>query len=1218
MAASFTQTQLKCIKSVDSRLVISAGAGTGKTFTLTQKISHMLQTGSLESIDRVLAITFTRKAASEIKGRIRSTLRQQDMHEQALLVDGAWISTIHGMCLRILKEHALEFGLDPSLSIIEDSEANVLLEDCLENVLSNPRNPELKAAIDAVFLEYRAKSANSSQRGMSVKSTIEALVRASTSSTLGFDSIEVGPKPRRAKDVITFLLDTLSNSLSVCGQSSCTNSGFVKAMDARSTMFDKLSQVLNEDPSEIELLAAINDLPKIGRLRGSKYPLEKETMAKDVEAVGRACLELQGACSGGLLRQMILIAKEVKSRMDVACAQLGKISNDDLLVATLKALKSHPEVAQKYQQMFSLVLVDEFQDTSQIQIDIINELVGQNTQLCTIGDAQQSIYRFRGADVNVYEDYVQNSGASPVELGLNFRSHGDILAFSNAIFEQSGVFDRRFLRLEPGRKSPEGGYLGIPRIHIISTQSTSKGPKKADMRLYSADAMAAKFEDFRKAGAKASEMVLLLGAMTHAKVYMDALSARGFDVLIAGGSGFWKEPQAALVGSIAAALADPLDLNALYGVLDGGLLPIGDDDLATLAVKDGHCRDVAYELWQAAKNADESLALKLLSSLLAEGRSMLGSEPLYRIVEWILSDSGCLDYLESLGPEGLAAAANLLKAVRILAQIEKDGVTGPASIAREYSARMQLARSEAPGVLVSGGSEAIRIMTIHASKGLEFPIVALAEFDGFFRASSFTCQSLAGRSYVMLAPSRSTRELEEVRKYIHECENTHRPEKTEIRNSLKSSKSYADYSSSLKAFAKEEELAESRRKLYVGITRASEALIVLLPRVISKYGLSTGTVTYDIHSAFFESDELPSSSHSFNYGGGEPGIYERIMLEFDQNGKVFANDYPEPLALGVKVDRNAIPIPAHVPRALPDIRAWHPDFSEMFSYSSISGGHKDYLSEVETAIESTDESDPARSIAIGDSLLADEDSASELGLAFHAIAEYMAISGLIASGKVLLPDQNRIDAIAASFDISSVQKERLMSALTAWVQSDVAARASNFETILAELPFCISFSTDLSLLSESSEKALQGEGSTKGLQSSQNENSTCALLSEGPAKVRQTLQSLQQEYYLNGEIDLLCTNAQRSNAFVVDYKTGGSDAETAEQLIEKHKLQSLCYAYAVLSSGFFEVELAFVRVERIGFDGQPQVVSYKYSKDDFSSIKEQISLALSASRERGA
>ena len=154
-----TDGQKRCIETLDAPLVVAAGAGSGKTFTLTQRIVHALQEGFVDDIDQILAITFTNKAAGELKSRIKSQLRACGLVEQALKVDNAWISTIHRMCARILRAHAIELGIDPQFQIVEQSQLDAMMQQAVDEVLEMSQH-EGDIDIDALFAEYGIRSFN--------------------------------------------------------------------------------------------------------------------------------------------------------------------------------------------------------------------------------------------------------------------------------------------------------------------------------------------------------------------------------------------------------------------------------------------------------------------------------------------------------------------------------------------------------------------------------------------------------------------------------------------------------------------------------------------------------------------------------------------------------------------------------------------------------------------------------------------------------------------------------------------------------------------------------------------------------------------------------------------------------------------------------------------------------------------------------------------------
>ena len=196
---ALTSGQQTCIQTLDRPLVVAAGAGSGKTFTLTQRIAYALESGAVDDIERVCAITFTNKAAGELKARIKAELRARGMAEQALKVDDAWISTIHGMCARILHAHALELDLDPAFEMAESTLASVLSDRAVEAVLQGAQAAEEAGveapetagitvqALNALFEEYPARSHG--PYDTSVESMLKELMNVASASPHGFDAI---------------------------------------------------------------------------------------------------------------------------------------------------------------------------------------------------------------------------------------------------------------------------------------------------------------------------------------------------------------------------------------------------------------------------------------------------------------------------------------------------------------------------------------------------------------------------------------------------------------------------------------------------------------------------------------------------------------------------------------------------------------------------------------------------------------------------------------------------------------------------------------------------------------------------------------------------------------------------------------------------------------------------------------------------------------------
>ena len=191
-------------------------------------------------------------------------------------------------------------------------------------------------------------------------------------------------------------------------------------------------------------------------------PDGKERVAAYQEVHAHVCRSLALGLAWPRMAELMALARDVAGRYEGKKRALCKLDNDDLLVRTLAAFEEHPDVAGRYADRFKLVMVDEFQDTSQLQIDLVAHLAGPGlARLCTVGDAQQSIYRFRGADVNVYEAHKRTMrsdevGALYVELAKNFRSHADVLAFVDRVFEQPHVFGDGFMSVSYTHLLPAG------------------------------------------------------------------------------------------------------------------------------------------------------------------------------------------------------------------------------------------------------------------------------------------------------------------------------------------------------------------------------------------------------------------------------------------------------------------------------------------------------------------------------------------------------------------------------------------------------------------------------------------------------------------------------------------------------------------------------------------------------------------------------------------
>ena len=1299
MAVRFTEEQRACVEQLAGPVDISAGAGSGKTFTLTQRIAAALAdpASGVDDIDQICAITFTRKAAAELKGRVRSTLRAQGRLDQAMKVDGAWISTIHGMCSRILRAEALQLGVDPAFRVLEGKERDDLLAQALSEVLGRPSDIVEGAVRDALLREFAVRS----YRGeASVASTVARLADAAAAMPEGAGGFVRGPEPPLPSTLARQLLEAyraVEPFYRDCKPS--------KTRDAALADLERACEAL-----EAFLDAGVQDLDGLLRVLDG-CPLLRKINTKD-EARGEAFDAYQAAHSrvaqnaalargGALLDELMDMARRVDEAFSRLKRASAALDNNDLVRLALRALED-PVVGARYADRFKLVMVDEFQDTDALQIAIVRHLAGPGLRyLCTVGDAQQSIYRFRGADVNGYRAFraqlaapeiAQAGGsASLLRLTRNFRSHGDVLAFVKKICAQPCVFGDDFLDLTAVYDGAR--YRSAdPRVRLTVTMlpaGRAKAGEAARARTTTAREVAAHFARLREAGHEPSEMVLLLGGMTHAQEYAAQLRRAGFECIVAGGSTFFSFPEVSVVRALASAVANPEDTQALFEVLTSDMFRLSADDLLRMATG-------WDEVWGIPKNrkldrglaalrreADLPPALRQAVEVLGRAFDAVRYTGLARALEGALVDSGWLARLQLRGAEGTAAIANILKAVRLVRDFEEGGAVGPSSVAGRLTALFDAGSKDKPGVLNASGGNAVRIMTIHASKGLEFPLVAVAELPtGDVRRGALALESRAGRTCVALMPGAATMPAGSALAKAAAKVPVRGADGPLTWDDALAASDPACFFGALGDIEAAEGAAEGQRLFYVAATRAKEAVAVFLTVRAKKDDPTCKGVADDIRSAFFGQEAFPLDARQLDYGGSQPAAYRCVRVSdeeavdvadagnpLDAAAGASCSSRPDGAAEGSATRRSAAQDPADpscasllqsdgginsvqtvaAPSAAPSGPASSPDemfapevepfaFSPcevperpatgLFSYSSLHAAAEEGCegaaapacdsaesahasaqvpasvsgsgSESETGLELEFAPVPASastsaSVSIPDpddapaSRMAakDADSATDFGSALHRLAQLAALRGDDAA-------RAHLDAACRTYGVGD--RARLAAALERWLGSTAHARAQAYAHREPEFPFALPVADgvlegEIDLLCFDAPPVPQSDALSGRDAASRSASEAAAQ----PAGVPQNASSAAPH---------AASSAAPRAAFIVDYKTGGSPAETDEQLRDKHRLQGQCYAFAVLSAGFEAVDIAFVRVERddpAGVDALQQV-AYAYTAADLPDL----------------
>lgn len=1141
----YTPGQEKTIKTLDKPLFVAAGAGSGKTFTLTQRIVWALKEGSgadgkpyLSSLDQALIITFTNAAATEIKERVREALEKEGLHSAALQVDDAWISTIHGMCSRILKIHALDLGLDPEFEIINDMTRNQLVNISIEEVLR-------ELSQDESYAEFLSTYAGNRD---ALKSRIETLISYAQSSPVGMDAISfVGDSSDL--EVLKAELEDLDAALEALR---------VAIAATKPDEAEQLQNVQSELSSKLQqhLVLSLTDFDQafweaLGKAVKAVRSSKEIKIVKDEAAYQlKVCSSLfgliqdtsEGQCLKDVTEQVYKLFKQKK-------LAVGGLDNDDLLHLTAKVFEEHPEIAAVYTDKFKLVMVDEFQDTDQQQVQMIKSLSGKDAQyLTTVGDAQQSIYRFRGADVDVFfRRQAEVSEDLQPRLVDNFRSHNEILRFVAKVCSADGMIPN-FMDLSAGREEPATPFIAhSPRVYFEVTKFEKSGNSKPGDDVTRSQLVAYQLADrintlMQDEKIQAKDVAILMKSVKKAQPYIEALRTFGIESVVSGASTFGEQPEVQLIGSLLQALANMYDsYEGLFPVLSSEIFSLDASDLLLLGTNFGENgqritnRDIAESVVNDAFNPPFEISPKLKNALevLSNARSSLSNKRVSDVIKKVVLDAGWISRLQKMGNEGQSKIANIFAALEQIDSLQTDLSVGVASVARTFSQWCSTAK-ESPKVLHCSTQNAVTFMTIHASKGLEFPVVAVvgAVSDSKSGAGSKPFLHVRKDDSYQIVFSSSSKKLHELYDDCHE-----------VPTSIDECKSLLEWRMFLETQENEFEEQEQNRRLYVALTRAREAVILTSTIDLTKEGISP-RYTRKITDALFEEPPLSAGEHQFEYGGNLAGCMrvvqgsgkkdEPIQVEglelvepfgdksepFDSNpGEEENSQAVETFDLYEKVQLSVAAETAYDQR------------KGFFSYSSA---HQQMAENFKG--ENSPQPAAETSVVLPGTLADDGVNPTNLGSAFHELAQIMVET----QSKV---DEQTIDRLCLKNSVPQRAVSRVKQALELWSNSEIRQEALAHDVVIAESPF--------------------------------------------------TLQ-VDSKYgnYVEGAIDLLAYNKGSKDALVVDYKTGDKGLSAA-QIYEHHQMQANFYAYVLMQRGFTKVECAFVCVE-VEEAGQPHVARYTF------------------------
>jgi ATP-dependent helicase/nuclease subunit A len=720
-----TPEQSLAIEAGGSDVMVEAGAGTGKTGVMVDRYCRLVCDLEVPP-DAVLAFTFTDKAATELRQRIRAALElraadgSQRARELLSTLGGAWVTTIHGFCNRLLASHPVAAGVDPRFRVLDGPEAEraarEAFDDALAEFLAGGEEPRertvaafeiagLRAIVSGVHAELRS-------RGVTEPRLPEP------------PPPDPGAAVRRATEVAEETIEELSFP---------TNSN--------RELVERALALLRTDGA-----------PGLDALSALRTDSKAKSMTAYREAIEAAVARTAEAGEGGDAYRHIAELLELFSRRFEAVKERREgLDFEDLQLRAVRLLERE-EIGNAYRARFRHLLVDEFQDTNRLQLRLIEALRGPRTGLMVVGDELQSIYGFRHADLDVFRErrraVEESAGAVAMDLSGNFRSRPEVIGAVNAIGERllGEAFHPLRVGAPPQLPAPRGEG---PAVELLLTARDGWDAEGIDLapatdadtppsHLAEARFVAERLRELAESGVERGEMVVLLRAFTHLEAYEDSLERAGLRPYTIGGRGYWSQQQVADVCALLATIANPLDDQALFGALASPACGAAPDTLWLLRAAAGRRRHIWPALEQIAGLDDAELAeperleaipeaelalLRGFAQTIVGLRERAGRLSLAGLIDAAIAATG-YDLAVLMRPAGEARFANVRKLMRLAGEFEAREGRDLRGLLDFLASRAE-ADAEAEAASAIEGHDGVRIMTVHSAKGLEFGVVAV-------------------------------------------------------------------------------------------------------------------------------------------------------------------------------------------------------------------------------------------------------------------------------------------------------------------------------------------------------------------------------------------------------------------------------------------------------------------------------------------------------------
>ncbi len=727
---NYSHAQKNAIKTFDAEICVSAGAGSGKTSVLVERFLHAVTQMGIDP-ERILAITFTDKAAGEMKSRLVEVCRERGLNDLRRQLETAYISTIHGFCSRILKENPVESGVDPFFQVMSEGESEILMDQVMDKLFEMNSD-------NTVWLEVMSDIGEEAAR-LSVRKLYET-DRALCGSADIFKTPDISYASKHTIERLKEVLEEVDLSIDL--KKASESELKLKAAAKDITAFLALDQV-----SDWETVSKILDLKEgLGR----KLPKHGEITKEIRELMDTWVSLVVEDIDAPVKKEYRRIVTQFKAMYEGEKRSRASYDFEDLLTKTYELLSGttveKKAVRERYRNHFSCILVDEYQDTSHLQDKLIVLLKKENN-LFMVGDSQQSIYGFRFADPEIFRKRVLNgsNGGRHIRLSENYRSRAEILTFINALFQKLSI-NAAFHPLEAKKLFPVKKTAAVQLLCVL--RQKDEGEDMDSARVIEARSIARTIDEIVRSAVivqdkngkihpiEYRDIAILFRGLNKSYLYENELTNRAVPYTLSRGGGFYEKPEILDFINFLRLIDNPyLDI-ALAGVLRSPIVHISDDALYWLALtakNDDHDRP----LWNGVMNykiiselsSNDRQKLAGFMAILEDLRKKKDNIRLSEILETILERS-YYDAKVLTRAGGKQKLANVLKLIAIARSMEEKDIVGVRDFIHYAESLAENEISEGEARITSGSENAVVLSTIHAAKGLEFPYVIIADMGG--------------------------------------------------------------------------------------------------------------------------------------------------------------------------------------------------------------------------------------------------------------------------------------------------------------------------------------------------------------------------------------------------------------------------------------------------------------------------------------------------------